>query len=63
MNARHFALLLLASLTVRPAAPGAAQDAERELLAARYDRAADLYSNLLRDDPAWAPGYYGMGVP
>jgi tetratricopeptide (TPR) repeat protein len=29
-----------------------------ELFAARYDHAAELYSNLLRDDPAFAGGYY-----
>lgn len=64
MKTRRLALLLLALLTLRapgiPSEPVAAQEAETELFAARYDRAAQLYSKLLRDDPAWAPGYYGI---
>ncbi len=63
MKARYVAILWLAALTLRaarpPSDPAAAQEAEKELFAARYDRAAELYSKLLRDDPAWGPGYYG----
>lgn len=33
-------------------------DAERELFAARFDKAAELYSGLVKSDPAWAEGYY-----
>lgn len=36
-----------------------ASQAERELFAARFDKAADLYAGLVKSDPAWAPGYYG----
>jgi tetratricopeptide (TPR) repeat protein len=59
--ARYAAFLLLVSLTLRAAHldPAAALEAEKELFAARYDRAAELYSKLLHDDPAWGPGYYG----
>jgi tetratricopeptide (TPR) repeat protein len=67
MKTGYLALLLLAPLTYQAAAappgklgPAAAPDAEKELFAARYDQAAELYSKLLRDDPAWAPGYYGL---
>jgi tetratricopeptide (TPR) repeat protein len=63
MKARYAAILLLASLTLRaahpPIDPAAAQEAERELFAARYDHAAEIYSKLLHDDPSWGPGYYG----
>ena len=57
MKTACLALLLLAPLT--PGVAGA-PEAEKELFAARYDQAAELYSKLLRDDPAWAPGYYGI---
>ena len=67
MKTGCLALLLLAPLTLRVAGapsdasgPAAAPEAEKELFAARYDQAAELYSKLRRDDPAWAPGYYGM---
>lgn len=59
MKTRSFAILLLAPVGLCAAA-FTAQEAEKELFAARYDRAADIYSQLLRDDPAWAPGYYGL---
>ncbi|MGA3075741.1 MAG: hypothetical protein ABSG56_18895 [Bryobacteraceae bacterium] len=59
--------LLLAPLTLLVAgapsdalAPAAVPEAERALFAARYDQAAELYSKLLRDNPAWAHGYYGI---
>ncbi|MGA2590010.1 MAG: aspartyl protease family protein [Bryobacteraceae bacterium] len=60
MRAFYFSVLLAASLTLRAASPDAAQEAEKELFAARYDNAAVLYAKLLHDDPAWAPGYYGV---
>jgi len=61
MKTSCIAILLLATLALPlAAAPAAAPEAEKELFAARYDRAAELYSKLLRDDPAWAPGYYGL---
>ncbi len=59
MRAVSIALLLFACLPLGASGPDAAQQAERELFAARYDRAADLYAKLLQEDPAWAPGYYG----
>ncbi len=36
-----------------------AGQAEQELFAARFDKAADLYAGLVKSDPTWAPGYYG----
>ena len=51
--------LLLGSLSLGAVSPEPAQQAEQELFAARYDKAAELYAKLLHDDPAWAPGYYG----
>jgi hypothetical protein len=50
------------AVTVPLFAVDAAQagQAERELFAARFDKAADLYSGLVKGDPAWAPGYYGL---
>ncbi|HLY18428.1 MAG TPA: aspartyl protease family protein [Bryobacteraceae bacterium] len=62
MQPRHFALLILApfALHAEDASSGsAAKDAAGELFAARYDRAAELYSALLHSDPAWGAGYYG----
>jgi tetratricopeptide (TPR) repeat protein len=38
----------------------AAREAEKELFAARYDHAAELYSRLVHDDPGFAAGYYGL---
>ncbi|MGA2590007.1 MAG: hypothetical protein ABSH32_08845 [Bryobacteraceae bacterium] len=60
MRSFYFSVLLAASLMLRAASPDAAQEAEKELFAARYDHAAELYSKLLHDDPVWAPGYYGV---
>ncbi len=40
--------------------PEGAAEAQRALYSARYDRAIELYSNLLKQDPAWAAGYYGL---
>ena len=59
MKAVYIVLLLSGSIAPGAVTPDAIQQAERELFAARYDRAAELYAKLLRDDPAWAPGYYG----
>jgi tetratricopeptide (TPR) repeat protein len=36
-----------------------ARQAQEELFAARFDRAAELYSGLVNSDPSWAPAYYG----
>jgi tetratricopeptide (TPR) repeat protein len=58
MRAFYIALLS-ASLAPGAVSPDAIQQAEQELFAARYDRAAELYAKLLQDDPSWAPGYYG----
>jgi tetratricopeptide (TPR) repeat protein len=46
--------------TFAAVAPEAAAEAEHELFAARYKKAAELYANLLQQDPDWAPGYYGL---
>src|ERR1041384_2309185 len=57
--------LLLVSVFCAVTAPLFAVDAaqagqaEQELFAARFDKAADLYSGLVKADPEWAPGYYG----
>ena len=59
MKAVYIVLLLSGSIAPGAVTPDAIQQAERELFAARYDRAAELYAKLLREDPAWAPGYYG----
>jgi tetratricopeptide (TPR) repeat protein len=45
---------------LRAVSPDAAREAEKELFAARYERAAELYGKVVREDPAWAPGYYGL---
>ena len=61
MRAVYIALLLSGSISpVGAVSPDVIQQAEQELFAARYDRAAELYAKLLHDDPAWAPGYYGV---
>lgn len=39
---------------------GQAVQAEQELFAARFDKAADLYAGMLKSDPTWAAGYYGQ---
>ena len=36
------------------------REAERELFAARYGHAAELYSRLLHEDSGFAGGYYGL---
>jgi tetratricopeptide (TPR) repeat protein len=59
MRAVYIALLLSVSLRLGAVSPDAIQQAEQELFAARYERAAELYAKLLQGDPAWAPGYYG----
>jgi len=59
MRAVCSAVLLSASLALGAVSPDAIRQAEQELFAARYDRAAELYAKLLQEDPAWAPGYYG----
>jgi tetratricopeptide (TPR) repeat protein len=59
MRVVYIALLLSGTLASGAVSPGAIQQAEQELFAARYDRAAELYVTLVHDDPTWAPGYYG----
>ncbi len=54
------ALWLLATNVPATVAPDAAAAAEQALYSARYKRAIELYSNLLKQDPDWAPGYYGL---
>lgn len=34
-----------------------AHQAQRDLFAARYDRAAESYAKLIHEDPQWALGY------
>jgi hypothetical protein len=51
---RHLIWLMLC------AAVGTAQDAEKELFAARYKNAADLYGKLLANDAADPRAYYGL---
>jgi tetratricopeptide (TPR) repeat protein len=50
-------LAVAASFLLRGADPDQAREAQKELYAARYDRAAELYRKLLNADPDWAPGY------
>ena len=58
--------VLLAGLFCAAAVPLAALDAvqagqaERDLFAARFDKAAELYAGLVKSDPTWAPGYFGQ---
>jgi len=53
---------LLLGIPVVPSAAdaNAAREAEKELFAARYEHAAELYSRLVHDDPGFAAGYYGL---
>jgi hypothetical protein len=51
---RHLIWLMLC------AAVCTAQDAEKELFAARYKKAADLYGKILVNDPADPGAYYGL---
>ena len=60
MCSRAIFLLAAASSLWAAVDPDLAGRAEKELFAARSSRAAELYSKLLHDDPAWAPGYYGL---
>ncbi len=63
IEARHSvaALLILLLLQIRAAVPpDRAAEAQSELFAARYKHAAELYRDLLKQDPDWAPGYYGL---
>jgi tetratricopeptide (TPR) repeat protein len=44
----------------QPAPSDLAQEARKELFAARYNHAAELYQNLIEADPANADAYYGL---
>src|SRR5580700_9448698 len=57
---RILGLLLAGALALPAVTPEAAAEAEKEMFAARFDRAAELYSRLLQQDPHWAQGYYGL---
>jgi tetratricopeptide (TPR) repeat protein len=57
---RTLGLLLICSFLLQAAEPESVRKAEKELFAARYVRAAHLYTKLLHDDPGWAAGYYGL---
>jgi hypothetical protein len=59
-RARSAPVALLAAALALQAAPKAAREAEKELFAGRSDHAAELYTKLLHDNSAWAPGYYGL---
>jgi tetratricopeptide (TPR) repeat protein len=41
-------------------APEIADDAEKDLFAARYKQAAEAYSAIVKQNSDWAPGYYGL---
>jgi len=37
-----------------------ARQAQQDLFAGRFDRAAEIYSRLVNSDPSWPPAYYGL---
>jgi tetratricopeptide (TPR) repeat protein len=60
MRLRLIGLLWAATVPLSAVDAVQAGQAEQELFAARFDKAADLYSDLLKSAPLWAPGYYGQ---
>ncbi len=56
---RWLVLLILGSGCLLGLDPDQARQAEQDLFAARYDKAADAYEKLIKSDASWAPAYYG----
>lgn len=63
-NGRSFHARYLISLTMVALAcsaqTGALKDAEKELFAARYKSAAELYAKIVETDPSESSAYYGL---
>jgi tetratricopeptide (TPR) repeat protein len=54
------ALVLTGTLSLFAADVDQAHQAQQDLFAGRFDRAAEIYSKLVSSDPSWPPVHYGL---
>jgi len=59
-TALSLALVFPGTLSLFGADLDQARQAQQELFAGRFDRAAEIYSKLVNSDPSWPPAYYGL---